>query len=807
MSSAIQWQADLPGLSSLVLNMGAAGLKKIAQAGVDVHTLLCMGEIAEMCPASLEYRKQINKCRQKQRRQSVWIHKVVEIGTATNFIADELLKKRAGENIVALMSTILPILSEDDCDCLILRLFELSKVHADKTPGLGQLQSFRDAILSLAQQLDFKDRMCQYHVLLGRLRAQDQQPISTSIPGIELLAQATMMLHKIVLDDDARYVLAYRGWAGAAWLIAYARHVLNLAVCVLPTAQDSVPINGSYENSRVYVYIFEQETRCELLLDGKVNSLIAPNTSINQTVGVIDLENVNLRTTYIPDDPSLREASSVIIRSLTLYFTCQRTASLGKSQPYYSQEAPGASRYADYCFPHTSCRALRILDMMGFRVRTNTQLDECTWREYLLEGSQYWNNEAFYLRPGPKWMHSLQTHEDCSQTAQLFGFNEQQRHLLKYIFSLADAASCLAFSDWGENLRLISLIFLEYGLPENLAFHRLRKGEDTLEHRLPVAVETTFGEARFGEEVLLRFETCDRVRYQISHLAESIGYIVVGAGREQRSELTTTYGSLHGVIAFERQGVVFARAAAMEDTVNLDAKLIQIYPGHITLFDQRRMEIRSLNPSPSHGSVKISDPGKQHDDSTKKYYPFNGIGELNIKSMSRLSRSCIEVSRTLATDGSVMELNCPTLAKDEILDLYITGNCTHPYYSRAAVPLGSHCVVQDGFYHGPPPEAPRSIQAAHVFIQAVDQNPCGQWASVHNCYQHEGSWGQEARILQRNSCMQCVLKLIEAFVTGYGPMPYPSCYTIIPGQLTGEDMGEIGLEVCTAQSSMDTGND
>lgn len=107
-TAAVGYQVDLPGLASLVLNLGAAGLKKFAQAGVDVHTVSCMGEIAGLSPACPEYRREISDCRQQQRKQSIWLYKLVEIGTASNFVTDELLKRKAGENIVALMSTILP---------------------------------------------------------------------------------------------------------------------------------------------------------------------------------------------------------------------------------------------------------------------------------------------------------------------------------------------------------------------------------------------------------------------------------------------------------------------------------------------------------------------------------------------------------------------------------------------------------------------------------------------------------------------------------------------------------------------------
>lgn len=793
--------------------MGAAGLKKIAQARVDIHTLLCMGEIAELCPASLEYRKQINNCRQKQRKQSIWFHKVVEIGTATNFIPDELLKKRAGENIIALMSTILPMLSEDDCDCLVLRLFEFLNIHADKTPGLGQLQCFRDAILSLAQQIDFKDRTCQYHVLLGGLQFQDQQPFSTSIPSVGVLAQAIVMLQKVVLDDDAKHVLIYRGWAGAAWVTAYARHVLGLPVCVLRTAQESVPINGSYQDAKVYLYVFEQETSCELVLDGKVSSLVTPTDSIEATIGVIDVENVNLRNIYIPDDPSLREDASVIVRSLALYFTAQRAASLGEDICSPLQYNPGLSRYAEYCLPYLSRRALKIVDIMGFREQTDIELDQYTWQAFLIERSECRHEQAYYLQPGPKWMHRLQTYDDCSSTSRYHGFDEKQQRLLKSMFSLADAASCLAFSNWGETLRLISLQFLQYGLPVGLAAYHWSKGEDSTGASSSVKRQSTWGDCGLREYAPLCFQINHPARYQITDLTDSIGHIVVGAGHPQGYSLKR-YRSLHRVVAFDRQSVVFVRAAAMEDSISLDGRFILIYPGHITLLGQRRTVIETSNPSSSSSSsrcwIGVSDLEKRPRDATKKYYPYNGISDLSLKTMSTLSRFWIQIKRTITIDGSVMEWNCPSLANFEIHDLYVTHGCAHSYHSQAAEAPNSNIIVQTGFYLGQRPELPEVSQGqriAQIFVQAVDQNPCGQWASIYDPYWQTQGMQIQARILQRNMCLQCVFDLIQKCQADNRLQKLPSCYVVIPGRLKWEDKGEAVSGESTEQSPLDTGTD
>lgn len=140
----VQWDGKSIslGLASLVLNMGAAGLKQFAEAGVDFHVLPCMREIAETCPASNEYRREISICRQEQRKQAKWLYKVIEFGTAADFVVDELLKMRAGENVVALMSAILPIMPDNSCDTLTLKLFEAVEPLSSKLLALGSFDRF-----------------------------------------------------------------------------------------------------------------------------------------------------------------------------------------------------------------------------------------------------------------------------------------------------------------------------------------------------------------------------------------------------------------------------------------------------------------------------------------------------------------------------------------------------------------------------------------------------------------------------------------------------------------------------------------
>lgn len=520
----VQLQADLPGLSSIFLNMGAAGLKKLAHAGVDVHTLLYMDEIAEVCPASLEYRKEINACRQQQRKQSILLYKVVEIGTASNFIADELLKRRAGENVVALLSTILPILDDDDCDSSILGLFESCHVDVDKTPGLAQLVTFRDAILSLTQKLPFKDKVWQYHILLGQLHEGAPPESCTSVPGISTLVQIMLMLKKLVLESSAKYVLTYRGWQGAAWVIAYARHVLGLAVCVLKTQRDTVPINGQYQDSRVLIYLFDQESECELAVSGHVLDLVMATDSIKSTQWAIDLHNVNLRTLYLSDFPASAEAASAIVQSFAL------TCTLRRASNFQEPEFLSPNQYSMYCLPQLYRRTMAIVRTMGFHTGVDIEPNAGTWKEYCNIEKDLFHDT---FKPSQKWFECGFPDIDDPANQSL---GRKGHRLLLLMFRLADAASCLAFSNWGSDVNVLSTSFLE-------------NGSQVPDARTKAGLATNSS----GQSVL-RFEVSNNARNADFRLVREVTFLVLG----------TVVSRMEASIAFERQNVVVARAAATQ---------------------------------------------------------------------------------------------------------------------------------------------------------------------------------------------------------------------------------------------------
>ena len=336
-------------------------------------------------------------CRRAQRKESQWLYKLVEIGAATNFVADELLKKRAGENVVALMSAILPVMSENSCDHLLLKLFEICDTPLDKTPGFGQLRAIRETLVPLTRKTQFKDRVFQYHVLSKQLLSDDASSISSSayesIPSEETAVQVILALSRLV-QEDSGLILAYHGLKGAAWVIAYARHVLGLPVCVLRSTSKSVPISGDYHSASVVVHLYEGENNCELLLNRNVLDFFVTK-SLNPSGHAgwsIDVRATNVLECYIPMSDPLRKGASIIsslmvdiyVQILAECFGPKRFKSAGVGLEDQHLAKYGLIRYPIYCLPALRKRARRILVLLGFEPVDGSDLKSDEWSNYII---------------------------------------------------------------------------------------------------------------------------------------------------------------------------------------------------------------------------------------------------------------------------------------------------------------------------------------------------------------------------------------------------------------------------------------
>ncbi|KAL4997878.1 hypothetical protein BDV10DRAFT_201550 [Aspergillus recurvatus] len=387
MAEAPQWQIDIPSLSQLVFSAGAHGLKQLALAGVDPHTIGCMLMIAEYTPASQDFRTKLNKARQQQRMDRVWLYKLVEIGACTNFLADQMLKTRAGENVVALMAAVATVMDEQSCTAVLLSLFEAAKVPLDNTPGIMQLQNIRSCLASLAGKTEFAEKTLQYHhfflSLLGRKdEGESQRPKGSpyeGLPDVKDMPKMMQMMRRLIRPDDRRCVVRYSGLRGAAWMATYTSYVLGLRICAVRADGTPVPMTSSYEEAQVIFEVSAPEGAGRLYQEGDLQDLIALETapvSVNSgwrvDCSVVDFVNLH--------HPDLRQSQPVAFSRISAFAAievlneiCTLSLSFdpGNSDAtWYRSQHPSSMGFLSFtlaALPEIQARALRILRILGFR--------------------------------------------------------------------------------------------------------------------------------------------------------------------------------------------------------------------------------------------------------------------------------------------------------------------------------------------------------------------------------------------------------------------------------------------------------
>jgi hypothetical protein len=307
------------------------------------------------------------------------MYKVVEIGAATNFLADQMLKTRAGENVLALMSATIPVMDEESNVSLLASLFETANASPENIPGTGQLQSIRNNLAPLARKTGFRERVLRHHhwlwqVLHGHSPPPNEDPYN-AIPVATDIPKIIRLLHKISTAVDT-YVLMYNGIRGAAWVITYACSVLGLNACALDKNGDPVPVAGKYEDAKVVINLASLENNCQLYLAGTTTehliSLQEPEQfkrrgwSIDcSTVNFVDLQH-----------PGLRNSES--FSRLSHFVALETMNSVTAWAATFHQDSiilPQASSRINTGFrPYTMSvllilqqRSLEILRMLGFR--------------------------------------------------------------------------------------------------------------------------------------------------------------------------------------------------------------------------------------------------------------------------------------------------------------------------------------------------------------------------------------------------------------------------------------------------------
>ncbi|KAF2237845.1 hypothetical protein EV356DRAFT_360543 [Viridothelium virens] len=371
------WQVDIPSLSRLLLSAGSQGLKQLANDGVDPHTLGCMLMIAEYTPASEEFRRALTETRQRQRSgKSLWLYKVIEIGASTNFIADQLLKTRAGENVIALLSATASFTSDSTTTSIISALFELAKVPLNDTPGTAQIAQFRKALMPLVLKLGFKEKLFYHHYYFQGLKGEVNSAanVMEAIPSVKSLSKLIPMIYRVATSKEG-HVLACHGFAGAAWIATYSSYILGLNVTAIDAEGRTHQIYyGPYEDARIIIDLSKQispETaNCGLYINGNPQDFFCVKPDPIPSGWTIDCSMLNLLETRLPgimDCEDLRlisacaaiETMNRVSRMAELFVRC---CPIETNRGHWL----GLRPLNLHVLPNLQDRSLRILEIFGF---------------------------------------------------------------------------------------------------------------------------------------------------------------------------------------------------------------------------------------------------------------------------------------------------------------------------------------------------------------------------------------------------------------------------------------------------------
>ncbi|KAF2026867.1 hypothetical protein EK21DRAFT_115366 [Setomelanomma holmii] len=755
----VQWQMDIPALTLLFVKAGAHGLKQIALAGVDVHTIGALLTLGNLVPASVEFRRKLDVCRTEQRRSQSWIYKTIEIGAATNFLADELLKTRAGENALALFTAVMPVLAESAYTDAILHLFASSRIEADTTPGIGQLLRLRHSLLPFTDAMGLKNKIMQYHLLFRKYASSNQEPYN-AIPGPVTMSKLIQAFRCIEMHGEV-HKLIYRGLQGAAWTATYAWEILRLGVCMIVPSPDGdiqVPISESLDKAQVVLYIADLTSEgIELCKDGAVEELIQRTTiSATDIEWTIDCDAINFLSSQHPEvaaNEKLCRKLSEFVAAKTLdsvaALSGELTYSVNTKRNKYSVP-PTLRSYQDHILPSVQKRSITILILLGFlppgweefefaehgfttgiRRQYESQPDATTscwsWMESP-SGLAWWSDklDRLVVQELQHWLH------DASLSN---GSAIRPVHILNTVKNAVLFASLLSFTDWHISLRRISASFFNAAV--------LRQGGSTLNIN------------------------------QINNMQMIQQFCTAHPLPEP----------LFWSLGQELNGVVLLRHVLLsQNLLDIDGIVIRFAPGRIVFGGETCSEIAASPHGLANDAGRL--PAQQ-----QKYHPASLSESIKLSTESHIAGSIVYVN--LSAYHTPENQNRPSLPQvirirselvaEVLSNMLVTLPCTHDYYAplscaerklwcwNEGLLFSSNEVTLISKEDGQPKvdlrkdslelmgSAPRD--GTTVYYQTVHGNGLYQWLACHFASEHH-----LLCVMQHKACVTCTMAAVKTFI-------------------------------------------
>ncbi|KAH0562869.1 hypothetical protein GP486_002519 [Trichoglossum hirsutum] len=777
-SMPVSWQVDIPGLSALVGRIGAEGLKQLALEGVDVNTIGCALTLAELAPASVEFRYKLQKHRVEQRAQSWKFYDIIEYGAGTNFVADELLKTRPGENALALMVAVASVMDGEEAIEVLLSLFEEMKIPVYSTPGVGQLKALRSAVLPLLRKAHFGDRLAELNLWLSNQFAPaDPRWFDPNGDPASMVELIRLLSHMVLGSGDKPNRLAFYGISGAAWLMLYSTDILGLPVCLIHKDGKVHPVNGDFASAKVLIFP-ENSGRAQILesIDNPLDVVVCTTHggSRFQPVWLLSCGEegggVDLFKLMCGWNVQARREIGNLVYSMAMEYLGWHTGS-------YSSSTPGFVSYYASGIGELEERLGHIVPLFGFpgQFQFNRK-----WRDsFQIPDTVVAGGAGAVTREGGarKAELCLQLFKSMIVQPEVKSYDYCQHlrcsvpelkddlpycprcRLLECVKELSFAASCLAFSDWHRDFRKLSTRVLSGGASNtaqhsyeffNWVFDRPAHRDDGLR---PQLLRASWDEHPY-------------MAYAIAELCSS-------------SEETVDIMRRHrnGFIGLNLDGVLLIEHAAVSSKLGLMYRFM-LREGEFYFSGGRRPSL--AGPT----SAWVIESNNCSVNLQTRLQPFDHFSKVSLPFHARLEEDSISIGCTFnhkdEAQGRSLGVEVPIMnIVDALQKLLVTQPCDHGYRSPLTVtPFHPEIAAQGGppdqsrywkdqtgaiwhvrgnLYQHPScswEQNPDGLPSDVYSMYPVDGNEDGQWVSLALCSQ--GLEREGIVVWQKDACLACV---------------------------------------------------
>jgi hypothetical protein len=760
MSSSISLQLDLSGLSNSVVNWGAHGLKQYAAAGIGVHTIGALLLLTETTPACYQFRRHLMLSRDCYRKEKgIWLYKIIELGAGANFLADKMLGSRSGENSISLLASLIPFFDEQGFQVVLTEIFRKFDKSGENTPGLGQISQVRSSLQPFVNRLGFQEHVLNYNSILQRLSKLSiiEHNPNNSVVRPECMPDLLEILCKLAQlpreTSEPRSILLYTGLDGAAWLIAYVKDVLDLGIGVKVKGGEWHPIHGTEENARVMIDLDSPGRSFGFYVGSTLEELLhRPEypSSIGASPWTIDCSKVNFVDHHFPALKGV--AGKKMIRCLSHVAALETIQTLRTliNYDYYTRfPTEGLQLISNISGLAVQKQSLIILQKLGFEPESLTsycaRLQSPEYMRIILSGTaiNFHSERPVQILAEESIFHSAM--KAFLLEYKVYDFDEPI-NALQIITKAVALAVVLAFTNWGSAVSNISQMF----------FGNAALDQDDFQH------------------TALRLGGISRAHPDMEMMPTWIIRTITGRSIHEIKNVESWQSES---LAREVDGILFLKPLAFSRRINLDGCIMRLRPGHIKMHDEIATQIREEPWKGTTGS-RLQDLASI----PAMFCPFDAFSNrLNISGQCRNAKNTIWARTDVMLDNA--EHTAGETRTVRIRDMvwfennfFVSAPCPHLYktkLSKSGLDWREGLKVHASEIGESDVEVDRQNPKYKVFYQQVSQNPLGQWVALAYqgsvfeetpggpYYRAEPTLGRTPCILQRETCLDCVIRQWE----------------------------------------------